>query len=120
MEKIFEIRKDVIPEDINKSVRIAAEFVVKYYKEPIGLTDAARAAGVNSAYLSYLFQKEMKVGFSSFLLNRRMECAQEMLKKTNLKVREIAEQSGFQDYHYFSKAFKKMYNVSPAEYRKRL
>lgn len=120
VEKIFEIRKDVIPEDINKSVRIAAEFVVKHYKEPIGLTDAAQAAGVNSAYLSYLFQKEMKVGFSSFLLNRRMECAQEMLKKTNLKVREIAEQSGFQDYHYFSKAFKKMYNVSPAEYRKRL
>lgn len=119
-EKIFEIRQDVIPDDINKAVRIAAEFVVKHYKEAIGLTDAAQAAGVNSAYLSYLFQKEMKVGFSSFLLNRRMECAREMLKKTNLKVREIAGKSGFQDYHYFSKAFKKMYNVSPAEYRKRL
>lgn len=119
-EKAFEIPQDAIPEDINKAVRIAAEFVLKHYKEPIGLTDAAQAAGVNSTYLSYLFQKEMKVGFSNFLLSRRMECAGEMLRKTNLKVREIAVQSGFQDYHYFSKAFKKMYNVSPAEYRKRL
>ncbi len=116
--EIFEIRQDVIPEVVSKAVRIAAEFVVKHYREPIGLTDAAAAAGVNSAYLSYLFQKEMKVGFSSFLLNRRMECARDMLKKTNLKVREVAQQSGFQDYHYFAKAFKKIHDISPAEYRK--
>lgn len=117
-ERIFEISHNIIPENVNKAVRAAAEFAVRHYKEPIGLTEAAAAAGVNSAYLSYLFQKEMKVGFSSFLLNRRMECARAMLEKTNLKVREVAEQSGFQDYHYFSKAFKKLHGVSPAEYRK--
>lgn len=117
-EKIFEIHTDAIPQGVNKAVRIAAEFAVKHYKEPVGLTEAAQAAGVNSAYLSYLFQKEMKIGFSNFLLNRRIECAQEMLKKTNLKVREVAEQSGFNDYHYFSKVFKKMNGVSPAGYRK--
>lgn len=116
--EIFEVSQDVIPENVSKAVRIAAEYAVKHYREPIGLTDAASAAGVNSAYLSYLFQKEMKTGFSSFLLNRRMECAREMLKKTNLKVREVAQQSGFQDYHYFAKAFKKMHEISPAEYRK--
>lgn len=116
---IFEISQEVIPADVNKAVRVAAEFVLRHYKEPIGLTEAAEEADVNSAYLSYLFQKEMKVGFSNFLLNRRMECAREMLEKTNLKVREVAEQSGFNDYHYFSKAFKKIHSVSPAEYRKR-
>ena len=116
---MFEISQEVIPSDVNKAVRIAAEFVLRHYKEPIGLTEAAEEAGVNSAYLSYLFQKEMKVGFSNFLLNRRMECAREMLEKTNLKVREVAEQSGFNDYHYFSKAFKKIHSVSPAEYRRR-
>lgn len=115
---MFELSRESIPADVNKAVRIAAEFVIKHYKEPIGLTEAAQEAGINSAYLSYLFQKEMKVGFSNFLLNRRMECAREMLIKTNLKVREVAEQSGFHDYPYFSKAFKKIHNVSPAEYRK--
>lgn len=118
-EKLFEIRGDVVPGGVNKAVRAAAEFAVKHYREQIGLTEAAQAAGVNSAYLSYLFQKEMKVGFSNFLLSRRMECAQEMLRKTDRKVREVAEQSGFNDYHYFSKVFKKMNGISPAEYRAR-
>lgn len=120
IEKMFESDQDIIPEDVNKAVRVAAEFVLKHYREQIGLTEAAAVADVNPAYLSYLFQKEMKIGFSNFLLNRRMECARGMLEKTNLKVREVAEQSGFNDYHYFAKAFKKKHGVSPAEYRKNL
>lgn len=117
-EKMFETNLNALPENLSKPVKIAAEFATKHYKEPIGLTDAALAAGVNSTYLSYLFQKEMKIGFANFLLNQRMECAQEMLKRTNLKVREVAQKAGFNDYHYFAKAFKKKYGMSPAQYRK--
>ena len=119
-EKIFESSQNILPENVNHAVRIAAEFAIKHYKEPIGLTEAAEAADVNPTYLSYLFQKEMKIGFSNFLLKQRMECARGMLENTNLKVREIAELSGFNDYHYFAKAFKKKHGVSPAEYRKHL
>ncbi len=108
-----------IPEDVSKAVRIAAEYVLNHYKESIGLTEAAHAAGVNSAYLSYLFRQEMKVGFSNFLLNCRLKYAMDMLESTSLKIREVAEQSGFNDYHYFAKVFKKQIGISPAEYRKR-
>lgn len=118
-EEVFQQALWEIPEKVSKAVYIAAEYVLKHYKESIGLTEAAQAAGVNPAYLSYLFRQEMKVGFSNFLLSCRMKCAMEMLQKSNLKVREVAEQSGFHDYHYFAKVFKKQNGVSPAEYRKR-
>lgn len=108
-----------VPEGVSRAVSAAAEFVQDHYKEPVGLTEAALAAGLNPAYLSYLFHKEMEIGFSNFLLNRRIACAMELLSGTNLKIREVAEQSGFHDYHYFSKAFKKKTGLSPAEYRKR-
>ena len=107
-----------IPKDVSRPVGAAAEFAREHYKEPVGLTEAARAAGVNPTYLSYLFRKETGVGFSNFLLNQRIECAMELLRETNLKVREVAERSGFHDYHYFAKAFKKTTGRSPAEYRK--
>ena len=97
----------------------ASEFARNHYKEPIGLTDAAQAAGVNPTYLSYLFRKEMGVGFSHYLLNQRIACAMALLRGTNLKVREAAERSGFHDYHYFAKENKKINGLSPAEYRKR-
>ncbi len=111
-------RAPQVPEGVSRAVSAAAEFAQKHYREPIGLTEAALAAGVNATYLSYLFHREMGVGFSNFLLNRRMERAMALLRETPLKIREVAERSGFHDYHYFAKAFKKTTGLSPAEYRK--
>lgn len=108
-----------IPVKANSTVRLAAEFVQKHYREPIGLTEAAEAAGVNASYLSYLFSQEMNIGFSAYLLNQRMKYAMKMLKTTNLKINEISSRSGFNDYHYFAKTFKKLNGVSPADYRKK-
>lgn len=117
-EYLFYKKKTQIPENVNKTVRIAANYIQEHFKEPIGLTEAAREAGVNPSYLSYLFTQEMGIGFSNFLLSQRLSCAGELLEQTNLKIREIGERSGFHDYHYFSKAFKKRYGMSPAEYRR--
>ena len=110
--------QSLISEDISKAVRAAAEYVSLHYKESIGLNDAADAAGVNSTYLSYLFSQEMGVGFSGYLLNLRIKHAKKLLEESNLKIRQVAEESGFNDYHYFSKVFKKMTGVSAAQYRK--
>lgn len=41
----------------------ALEFIREHYEAPISLQDAADAAEVNPAYLSYLFKQEMKIGF---------------------------------------------------------
>jgi len=47
-----------------------------------------------------------------------MEHAKKLLRETNLKMWQVAEESGFNDYHYFSKVFKKAEGMSPAQYRK--
>lgn len=117
-EKISEKEKPEIPQNISKTVRMAVEYVTVHYKESIGLNDAAEAAGVNSTYLSYLFSQEMGIGFSNYLLNLRIQCAKKLLEESSLKIRQVAEKSGFNDYHYFSKVFKKMTGVSAAQYRK--
>lgn len=117
-ERISAQIKPEIPSDISKPVKTAAEYAAAHYKENIGLNDAANAAGVNSTYLSYLFSQEMGIGFSNYLLNLRIQCAKRLLEKSSLKIRQVAEQAGFNDYHYFSKVFKKMTGVSAAQYRK--
>lgn len=107
-----------IPPGVSGAVRCAAEFICKNYKNPIGLQDAAEAAGVNAAYLSYLFKQEMKIGFSNYLQDKRLKCAAGLLQSSRCKIKEAAKESGFCDYHYFAKTFKKAYGKSPAEFRK--
>ena len=46
-----------------------------------------------------------------------MERAKELLENPNIKVLDIAERLGYSDNHYFSKAFKTYYNISPTQCR---
>ena len=114
----FKAEKQALPENISAPVKMAAEYVNKHYREDIGLGEAAEAAGVNSSYLSYLFSQEMGTGFANYLLRLRLDHAKKLLRESNMKMWQVAEESGFNDYHYFSKVFKKAEGMSPAHYRK--
>lgn len=116
--ELFAVKKRGIPDSAGPVIRVVADYLHEHYREQIGLTDAAEAAKVNSAYLSYLFKQEMGIGFSNYLMELRIEYAKGLLKNTNEKIKEVAILSGIPDYHYFSKAFKKMTGMSPADYRR--
>lgn len=117
-QDLFADKKMEIPSGVSGVVRHAVEFIHGNYKNPISLQDAADVAGVNPAYLSYLFKQEMQIGFSNYLQECRMECAKELLCTTNYKIKDVASEAGFNDYHYFSKTFKKLNECSPADYRR--
>lgn len=116
--RLFLEQRKPISGNVGAAVRRVAEYLHVHYKEQIGLSDAAEMAGLNPAYLSFLFKQEMGIGFASYLLELRMECAKALLRGTNDKVKEVARQAGFNDYHYFSKTFKKINGCSPVDYRK--
>lgn len=116
-KEMFAEKKMVIPPGVSNTVKRALEFIHGRYKSPLSLQETADAVGINAAYLSYLFKQEMGIGFSNYLQECRMECAKELLERTNYKVKDVAAEAGFQDYHYFSKTFKKVNGCSPAEYR---
>lgn len=108
-----------VPENAGTQTRQAVQYIREHFKEQIGLQEVADAVGLNFAYLSYLFKQEMGIGFSGFLLELRVEYAKDLLKNTSYKIKDVAVESGFNDYHYFSKAFKRLNGVSPAEYRRK-
>lgn len=53
-----------------------------------------------------------------FLRSYRLRKAAEMLQEGSLSLTEIADQTGFSSYSYFSKSFKKHFGVTPKEYIK--
>ena len=118
ISELFADGEENVPEGLSAAVKKTLEFIREHYAEQISLQDAAEAAEVNPAYLSYLFKQEMTIGFSNYVQELRIDCAKKLLSGTSCKVKDVAFRSGFGDYHYFSKTFKKITGMSPAEYRK--
>ena len=87
-----------------------------YFKE-ITLNQFSDRFYVSKEYLSRLFKEEFDIGIYEYVLKVRMESARMMLTGPEIKVQTVAEQVGYNDQHYFSKAFKKYYGVAPSELR---
>ncbi|MEF3312141.1 response regulator [Paenibacillus sp. GYB004] len=95
------------------------QYVKEHFREPISLPDIAGRFYMHPNYVSQLFKKEMNMSFTKFLADIRMEYAGELLRTTSLSVGDIAELSGYNDYFYFARFFKKHTGVTPTEYRNR-
>lgn len=78
----------------------------------------AEEIGISPAYLSRLFKQEIGTSFPNYINNVRLEQAKQLLISTQLPVKDIAYQTGFNSLQNFFRAFKKNIGISPGEYRK--
>ena len=103
----------------NKTFMMIYRYLEKNYLKQINVTQLSEEFHINACYLSQLFKKEMGCTFTDYLANKRIEYSCKLLLESDLKINEIAELSGFSDYFYFSRVFRKVKKCSPTEYRSR-
>ena len=96
----------------------AIRYLNEHFREPVSLNDAAAAAYMNPSAFSRYFKKKAGINFLEYLLSLRLKNAREELLHTEKTVMEIALDNGFTNSSMFSKSFKKIFGVSPSEYRK--
>lgn len=97
----------------------AKRYIAEHCEEAeLSLTEVAEYVGLNEKYFTNRFTKEAGETFSSYLTALRMQKAKELLKTTTFKIYEISEMVGYRNVEHFNRVFKKMNNVTPAQYRK--
>ncbi len=74
---------------------------------------------LNESYLSRLFHKETGISLSDYIMQERMKRARELISETNEPIYGIANQLCYDNFSYFSRIFKKIYKITPQEYRKK-
>jgi YesN/AraC family two-component response regulator len=67
--------------------------------------------------LSLLFSEHTRFTYNSYLTNLRMLRTEYFLLNTDLRLQEIADRIGYQDYSYFCRQFKEKHYMTPAEFR---
>lgn len=87
------------------------------FRKAIDAEEMANILNVSVRTLNRRFKATVNTSPQAYLINKRLTLSKELLKETNLDIGELASQCGFNDPNYFSKQFKKLEGISPAEYR---
>ncbi|MCW8131631.1 MAG: AraC family transcriptional regulator [Planctomycetota bacterium] len=82
------------------------------------LGELARAANVSEGHLCRLFKKEVGVGPMQAARLIRIDRAATLLARTNLRIKEIAAQLGFENPFHFTRCFGEAWGLSPRAYRR--
>jgi AraC-like DNA-binding protein len=81
--------------------------------------DVAEYLGINASYLSTLFGTVLQTRFTEYLNIRRVEKAKMHLAGTDLSIKQIVAQDGFNSVQNFMRVFKRFVGLSPGQYRLR-
>lgn len=106
---------DISPDE---AVCIIKDYIDSHYCETIKITMFSEKYFFSTEYLTRLFRGKYGFTIYEYVLKLRMERAKELLEDEDNKIIDIAERLGYTDNHYFSKAFRTYYHISPSQYRK--
>lgn len=96
--------------------------VIKYIEQHtntnLSVKSVAKGVGYSSFYLSHIFKDKMGITMQEFIKTRRIERAKELMLLNRFTLTQIAEQLGYLNVQTFSRTFKNIVGIPPAQYLK--
>lgn len=93
------------------------EYINSNLDQNISLEALAEMAGLSTFHFARAFKQTVGVPPHSYVLQRRIEHAQQMLRNTDLPMSEIALSAGFSDQSHLARHFRRLTGMSPSVLR---
>lgn len=100
-----------------QKMREALAFIQEHYAEDITIKQLAEQCGYSKFHFCRVFKSITHLTPIQYVVQYRIQKAREYLFLTDEKIEVIMERVGFHNYGYFWRTFKKLYGVSPREFR---
>ncbi|MGO4814700.1 helix-turn-helix transcriptional regulator [Cupriavidus sp. 2MCAB6] len=94
-------------------LRRVVEFIDAHLSDPIGLADIAGSAGLTRMHFAAQFRRATGLRPHEYLLRRRIEHAQELLRHADGNVLDVALRCGFRSQAHFTTVFKRFVGDTP-------
>ena len=88
-----------------------------YQNPEFNMSALAELLSSSSVTLAVKFKGIMEISPSEYLAILRMEKAKSLLEETNLQIKEVSVQVGYEDARVFLRRFKKYTGKTPGQYR---
>lgn len=104
--------------DYIERIQRAVDFIEDNLRREITPSAVASVVGFSEYHFHRIFQGMLGESVAEYIRKRRLSEAARLLRSTSAKIRAIAFESQFETQESFTRAFKKMFGVSPLQYRK--
>ena len=108
-------KEELYPDSLRRSLA----FLERNFDKPLQIEEIATAGGVSVSSIVRIFHRCLGTTPWRFLQKLRLDCAKELLQNSDLRIKEIAVRSGFNDPLYFSSFFHKECGCSPRRFREK-
>jgi AraC family transcriptional regulator len=102
------------------TLRRCIEFMESHLEGDLRLSELAREAGVSASHFIRSFRQSTGKTPYQFLLDRRVERAQVLMRDHRTSLTDVALASGFADQHHLARVFRRIAGVTPSRYRRSL
>ena len=99
-------------------VERAREIIHAHFSDHLTLSLIAESVGTHPVYLAREFRRRYHCTVGEYIRQLRIQFARREMANSDATIAEIASASGFFDQSHFSRTFKRLIGISPAEYRK--
>ena len=114
-------RKCTLRADIDWRAGRMKEFIDSHPERmPRDVTNLCKQIGLplSGRQARRLFKSSTGIGIRSYSMNTRLAAAAEQLRVTNMPIKVVAAEAGYQNSRHFARRFKELFHVKPMEFRK--
>lgn len=112
------VQNQSLPPRTMTRLRLAADILSQRLDDPPTIAELSVLVGMNECDLKRCFKCRFGDSIASFSRNKRLAAAQGLLLHSDLGIAEIALEAGFANPSQFARAFRRQFDVNPAQYRR--
>lgn len=94
-----------------------ARHIAVHFRERLTLDELSGLFYLSPSYLSRTFKRCTGFGIAEYVGIARIKEAQRLLRETDLRITEVSEEAGFDNFSHFEKVFKTLARMTPRNYR---
>ena len=104
--------------DYLERLNVITEYIDNNLDKKLSVADLAKISNFSPFHFHRIFKGFLGEPIGNYIMRTRVEAAAYLIRYTNLEIKTIAYNVGYESPSSLNKVFKQYYNISPTEYRK--
>ena len=117
-EILLDIRINTLDKTNDSPIKASLKYIHSFFTSKIDIPYLANIEGLSNSRYIAVFNQQTGKSPNRYIVDLRIQFAKKLLDNTNLSVRQISENVGYNDQYFFSRLFKRHVGIPPKEYRK--